>query len=474
MAAFRFRESEGAPEPRLAGALEVGEGRAVPVTVAAASRLSLKVAFGGGARFEQGARFRGLALETPGGTVRLGPCRLATDGAPEGFAGRLLFTGDVYDCRCLVEEGRFAEPRGAFSNLALVLSQRDQIKPEFKEWVSGLVYDLAVYKRFFDDQDRMIEAEPLDVQEAARAALIATEGRRFIEFLRGKDRELARLTRAYTKEEHERHGFYLRRMAWHFILASEIHRRTNLKPRGYAGDAEMMRLIYEDAYVGHFVFNRLLHKHAVEMPGADAVRNRRRLIPRVLREVQARFAGGGTERLRFLSVASGPAWELRDLFLGPDDAARFQCSLLDQDTEALRAARRAVAAVEAERGLSISVAYIEESVRTMLRDRHLADRIGRFHFIYSMGLFDYLTPPVAKAVLARMHTLLLPGGTLLVGNYHVSNASRVYMDYWLDWPLYYRTEDDFLALAEGLGDSTAAATFDESGCQMFLRIERPA
>jgi extracellular factor (EF) 3-hydroxypalmitic acid methyl ester biosynthesis protein len=473
MAAFRSTESDRGPEPRLAGALELEEGRTVPVTVAAASRLSLKVAFGGGARFDDGALFRALSLETPAGTVRLGPSRLTTAGAPAGFAGRLLFTADLYECRPLVEEGRLADPRGAFSNLSLVLYQREQVRPAFKEWVSGLVYDLAVYKRFFDDQDRMIEAEALDVQEAARAALIATEGRRFIEFLRAKDQELVALTRGYSKEEHERHGFYLRRMAWHVILASEIHRRTNLKPRGYAGDAEMMRLIYENAYVGHFVFNRLLHKYAVELPGAEAVRKRRRLIPRVLREVQARLADAGTAQLRFLSVASGPAWELRDVFLGPEDAARFQCSLLDQDAEALRAARRAVAAIAAERGVSISVAYFEDSVRTMLRDRRLADRIGTFHFIYSMGLFDYLTPPVAKAVLAKMYALLLPGGTLLVGNYHVASASRVYMDYWLDWPLYYRTAPDFLALAEGLGESTAAVTFDESGCQMFLRVEKP-
>ena len=59
-----------------------------------------------------------------------------------------------------------------------------------------------------------------------------------------------------------------------------------------------------------------------------------------------------------------------------------------------------------------------------------------------MGLFDYLTPPVARAVLARLLDLLAPGGALVVGNFHVANRSRVYMDYWMDWPLYYRSEAD--------------------------------
>jgi extracellular factor (EF) 3-hydroxypalmitic acid methyl ester biosynthesis protein len=366
-----------------------------------------------------------------------------------------------------------ARASGAFANLPLVLSLRERIRPEFRDYVARLVYDLSVYKRLFDDQDRAIEAEPLEVHELAREALLRTEGRRFIDFLRAKDEELLGLVRGYSSEEHERHGFFLRRMCWPFILGSEIHRRTNLKPRGYAGDAEMMRLIYEDRYVGHFLFNRLLHKHAVEMPGADAVRNRRRLVPETLRDVERRFSiGGGPPRLRILSVASGPAWELQDLFLSPRDASRFECTLLDQDPEALAAARRAVSALEVERKLRVCVTYLENSVRTMLRDRHLAERLGTFQFIYSMGLFDYLTPPVARAVLAKLHSLLAPGGTLLVGNYHVANASRFYMEYWLDWSLYYRTEESFLALADGLEAASTAVTLDESRCQLFLRMEK--
>jgi extracellular factor (EF) 3-hydroxypalmitic acid methyl ester biosynthesis protein len=131
-----------------------------------------------------------------------------------------------------------------------------------------------------------------------------------------------------------------------------------------------------------------------------------------------------------------------------------------------------VAAIEKALGARIAARYLADSVRTMLRDRYLGDRLGTFHAVYSMGLFDYLTPPVGRAVLAKAFDLLLPGGTLLVGNYHVAHSSRTYMDYWLDWPLYTRTEDGFLALAEGLEGASATIDFDESGCQMFLRIEK--
>jgi extracellular factor (EF) 3-hydroxypalmitic acid methyl ester biosynthesis protein len=91
-----------------------------------------------------------------------------------------------------------------------------------------------------------------------------------------------------------------------------------------------------------------------------------------------------------------------------------------------------------------------------------------------MGLFDYLTPPVARAVLAKVFDLLEPGGTLVVGNYHVRNPTRLYMDYWMDWVLYYRTDASFLSLADALPARNARVTYDATGSQMFLHLDRPA
>lgn len=461
-----------AEAPVRRGRLEDGEGASRPVTIAPGTRISLHVAFDGGAPVANGAVFSRLVVDTGQGELALATCRFHAEGGTRARAGRLVFLEDVVDCNALVFEGRRFDLKAAFENLPLVLSQRERIRPEFRDWVADTLFDISVYQRFFDDQDRLLAGEPAEAADAARDALIRAEGRRFIGFLEDRARALAEVVAPYAKEEHERHGFYLRRQAWHLILASEIHRRTNLKPRGYAGDSEMMRLIYENAYAGRTTFEKLLHKQAVEMPAAQAVRNRRRLVPRVLREVLAGFPDLPVHGFQFLSVASGPAWEMQDLFLDASDVERFHCVLLDQDTEALATAREGIARIEAARGIRARVDYVDESVRTMLRSRDLAERLGRHHFIYSMGLFDYLTPPVARAVLARVFELLEPGGTLLVGNYHVGNPTRVYMDYWMDWPLYYRTEESFLELADGLEAVRREVTFDETGCQMFLRLDR--
>ncbi len=463
-----------AAEPRRAGRVE-REGRVLALSATAATRLSLAVEFLDATNVPDGAVFETLEVDLESGPVRLGRCRFASEGGlARGSHGHVVFLDDVYDCRSLVHEGRFVDLRGFFQNLPLVIGQRDGIRPEFKEYCANLVYDLSVYKKFFDEQDRIIGEEPDDVAHAAREALLQTEGRRFMSFLDAKVAEMNEVVRGFSQEEHERHGFYLRRQIWPYLMASEFLKRTNLKPRGYAGDAELMMMLYEDAYVGTYVFNQLMHKHPVDTPAADSVRAGRRLVPRVLGEVLGRFQGLPPHGFRVLSLAAGPASELENVVLDRADADRFDFTLLDQDPQALDLARETVRRVEAARGVHLSVRYVLDSVRTMIRTRDLPGVLGRHHFIYSMGLFDYLTTPVARAVLAMAYGLLEPGGTLLVGNYHVANPSRHHMAYWADWSLMHRTEEGFRSLADGFDPASASIEFDGSRCQMFLRVEKPA
>ncbi len=468
----RSAEADLAPaeEPLRAGRVEQG-GRKLELSATSASRLSLDVCFESG-EVADGTVFDALEIDAER-PVRLGRCRFAAEGsAARASRGRLVFLDDLYDCRSLVHDGKCVELRGTFQNLPLVIAQRDRIRRDFKEYCANLAYDLSVYKRFFEEQDRNIDGERTDVAEAARDALRRTEGRHFMGFLDAKLEELAGLVRAFGPDEHQHHGFYLRRTLWPYISGSRFLRHTNLKPRGYAGDAEAMLMAYDNAYVGDGLFNQILHKHPLETAAAEAVRRRRTLVIRVLRDVCARFSGLPRHGFRFLSLACGPASELNELLKQREDFDRFACTLLDQDPDALEMARGTIHGIERRHGERVEAKYVRESVRTMLHTRQLHEHVGRFHYVYSMGLFDYLTAPVARAVLSRVFGLLEPGGTLIVGNYHVNNETRLYMDYWMDWPLFYRTEETFLDLARDLPARNVSLEFDDTRCQMFLRLER--
>lgn len=278
----------------------------------------------------------------------------------------------------------------------------------------------------------------------------------------------------FDKKDHQSHGFYFRKQVWEFILGSEFLRRTNLKPRGYVGDSQMIFMCYENDYRGNFVFNRLIHKHPLETEAGHGVRNRRVFIPQVLRRVQKEFSGLPKWGFKFMSVACGSAVELQDVFMNADDSEAFHCVLFDQDVRALNEAKEGIEQIIKTRGIHSKIDYLNESVRTMLRNPQLFERWGQFHFIYSLGLFDYLTPPVAKRILKKLYDLLLPGGQLLIGNFHINNPNRYYMEYWMDWVVYYRTEEAFTDLSNDIQGAESSVFYDETGIQMFLNVRKSA
>jgi extracellular factor (EF) 3-hydroxypalmitic acid methyl ester biosynthesis protein len=455
----------------LKASLAVGD-KKIPVEARYASKYSLLIRFYNGNYFRDGTEFSELTIKVNGSSEKLGRCRLISEPNIDGFAGRITFVDDVYDLQSLIFDHKVVRLQSAFFNIPMILCHKQDIRAPFKDYTADLTYDLNVYKSLFDKLDSEHAEEPSDVKQAVQQAIINTEGRRFMGFLDQRLTELERLVSDFSREEHERHGFYFRKQLWPFILCSPFMARTNLKPRGYAGDSEMMSMIYSNGYWGDSTFAKLMHKHPVEHPAAQAVRNRRVFIAGKLPQLKGKFRLAQGERLKALSVACGPACEIQDVLLSEGDFERYHFSLLDQDRHALLEAAKSVDRIEKKSGLKVKVEYLNESVRTMLTSPKLKSRWGQFHFIYSMGLFDYLTPPVAKAVLSKLYQLLEPGGEMVIGNFHASNSSRTYMEYWLDWVLYYRTERDFIDLFQEPGSADTEVVFDDTGVQMFLHIRK--
>lgn len=455
------------------GAWVVHNGTEVPVHARYGSKFSLWVSFEEDTTVTDGACFEALRLEIDGEVHELGPCRLIWEPNIEGYAGRLVLTDDIQDFESLffgTEYGtRPVTLDSAFVNVKLLLNHKKSIRDEFKDFVADLSYDLGVFQNAFDTLEAEYADEPAIVQEAILTVITGTEGARFYDYLTESHLALHELVCDLGKTEAQRHGFYFRKQLWNILLQVPIMARTNLKPRGYAGDSEMMRMLYAQKYEGDSTFAKILHKHAVDRPAAAAVRNRRTTIANWFMDVAGDRKSGPK---RLLSVACGPAQELEEILRNPGVPDRLSVTLFDQDQYALLEAARLLDGLERAIGRRVSVEYLRESVRTMLVAPRLRDRWGNFDLIYSMGLFDYLTPPVAKAVLNRLYELLNPGGQMMIGNFHAANPNRHAMEYWLDWVIYHRTEEEFLALASDLPEESSSIHTDETGIQMFLSITK--
>ncbi len=444
----------------------------IPVVAKYASRFSLLVRFANGTKAGSETCFKKLVFEIKGKKLSLGPCRYLSEKNTNGYQGRIVFSKDVYDLKSLFYKNKMENLQTEFLNLPLVLAHKNKIKTRFKEFVSNLTYDLNVYKTTFDALDAKFANEPDVVREHVQDVVIGTEGKKFMQFLDDKLFEFENIIINYSKNDHERHGYYLRKQIWNFILCSRFMVRTNLKPRGHSGDSEMMRLLYDNKYVGLTIFEKLMHKHPIEHAAAQAVRNRRQLIANMLKKLNPSKTKPKGEKIRVLSAACGPAFELQDVLKSKKDCQKYHFTLLDQDKKALAEAANLVAHLEKKWDVSIEVNFLTESVRTMLATPQLEEMWGKFDFIYSMGLFDYLTPPVAKAVIEKLNKLITVNGEMVIGNFHISNPSRGYMEYWLDWVLYYRTEQEFIDLLKESKTCKSSVFFEDTGSQMFLHVKK--
>lgn len=456
-----------------------GATEAWPATVVGTRPYSLLISFTGTPP-DSSQDFIGCALELEAATEDLGACRFEphpahphrrADDRPRPVGdGTLIFLDGVFDFGELLRHQRVLDLRQKLTQLPLMLSRRQAIVPAFRDYCADLLYDLSVRRCLYDQTDRQLSEDAEAARTEVHRLLVESEYPTFVQFMDKAVAELKELVAPFSRAEHEQHGFYFRKQLWDILLRSALLARTNVKPRGYAGDSEMMEMIYANEFVGDTIFEKFMHKYAVALDAAQAVRNRRDMIRQAIDGLRA--ANPTWQPLRLLSVACGPARELTDLLTGPAEREAYHLTLLDQDAEALAQARSGLLALDARLGGRAHATFVKQSVRTMLRAPDLSSLLGRHHVIYAMGLFDYLAQPVAKAVLARCWDLLEPGGEILIGNYHKGHHDRVFMDYWADWVLLYRREADMLALAEKLPMATARVIFEETGCQMFLRVRK--
>jgi len=445
-----------------------------PIDAETASKYSLFFRYAENKKLSDSNQPVNLLIQNNGDSFEIGPCRILPGSDMDGHSGCLVFCDAVYEIPTLLYEKKAVKLQAVFNDLAELRERKKAITGLFKEYTSDLAYDLSVYKKIFDDLDSRYREEPEDVSASIQKSIISSEGQNFLRFFHEKVEELNQIVKGFNQRAHQQHGFYFRRQLWHFILCCALMARTNLKPRGYAGDSEMMRMIYLDDYQGDTTFCKLMQKYTVSVPAAQSVRNRRTLIVDILHRFHAANCIAPQEKLRVLSVACGPAFEIEDILKSPHDFKTYHFTLLDQDPLALKEAKHYIYGIENKAHSRVQAEYVNLSVRLMLAGEPAVHNLGNYHFIYSMGLFDYLTTPVAKAVIEKLYRLLAPGGEMVIGNFHVSNPSKHFMEYWGDWYLIHRTDEEFKNLLPETSGAQVSLIFENTGSQMFLDLKKPA
>ena len=194
----------------------------------------------------------GLELQVDGKSIGMSSCRVLEERGGESAAGmrRLVSLDRLLDFEKLLFHSKVDEIDATFSKLSPILGYKETIDGTFRSFVSDLTYDLNVYATHLDQIDSGYADEPQSVKDLIQASLIKSIGPSLKKYLDTEMDRLEELVSGYSAQEDEHHGYYFRKQLWNVILRSPILARTNLKPRGYNGDSEMMRMIYRDEYQG--------------------------------------------------------------------------------------------------------------------------------------------------------------------------------------------------------------------------------
>lgn len=258
-----------------------------------------------------------------------------------------------------------------------------------------------------------------------------------------------------------------------FLMQAPVLYRARYKPFGYPGDYEVMHFIYEREFEGATLFARAVGLGFWRTRAAQAVRTRKDLVKRELNALLYRRAGS-PRPVRVLSIASGSAQELYELFGELENApVPLEVVLFEQDKNALAHAwRRLSPRVEQRFRGSVRLVFLHDSIKRLLRDRELFTPFGEFDLIYSCGLYDYLQRTTAVTLTRRLFSATAPSGKLLVANM-VDHPTRWLMEMHLDWSLVYRTREELLDIGRHAAPEAHSRILEEeSGVNPFLALSR--
>jgi SAM-dependent methyltransferase len=243
-----------------------------------------------------------------------------------------------------------------------------------------------------------------------------------------------------------------------------ITRRSFARPRGYAGDAVLLDLMYQTEMPERARASKLgqeICQFMYEQPSATSLRGRRDLLARRLNALSEERPDAG-----ILSVACG---HLREAQLSQAVRERRLGRYLavDQDPKSLAVVQREL--------VPFGIEAVPGSVKALLKGQ-LA--FSDLDFIYAAGLYDYLPQALTIRLTRLLFSMLRPGGKLLLANYTdatFDSGCKAYMEAFMDWWLIYREEHEVQEWLQDIPRSELAAHRlfrDEVGNLIYLEAVR--
>lgn len=363
-----------------------------------------------------------------------------------------------------------------FQRFVEAVQQNYRVSPEFKVAVGDMQSALIELRRWLEQVEVGIRAQP----DGSRGEV----ERKIVQQLRGPVTPLiAELFERFNQvcarvpeELRATHSHYAKRQLHPLVLCAPFMYRTFEKPLGFAGDYEMVNMMARDPYEGGSVFAKLLNTFFLDTPPVVAHRNRLDYMDKVLTEETSR-AVRDRRKARVFNLGCGPAIEIQRFIANSELSQHADFTLLDFNDETVAYTEQKLRDAKSRHQRGTNVQVIKKSVVQLLKESSKPVSklgAGSFDIVYCAGLFDYLPKPVCEKLMNVFYDLAAPGGVVLATNVDISNPSRNWMEFVVDWHLEYRSGKDMAALRPSRAPADGCRVeSDDSGVNIFVKVRKP-
>ena len=228
--------------------------------------------------------------------------------------------------------------------------------------------------------------------------------------------------------------------AGHLLERGWLQNRARTKPRGYAGDHELLARIFSGQLCEDRL-GRLFDRYFQDQAAPQAVRNRMQMA----KEWIELAVCAGQSPVRIAIVGSALGLEVREALerLNEEARRRVSVTLIDLDPAAIDLAReRLTSLLPAEHVTAISTNIFR------LPQRPESEALAGTDLLICLGLFDYLDDEAAVNMLRCFYEKLADGGRMVVFQFAPHNPTRGYMEWFANWYLTYRDATELRRLVE--------------------------
>jgi len=245
--------------------------------------------------------------------------------------------------------------------------------------------------------------------------------------------------------------------------------RAYNKPRGYAGDFEMMNQIYRSGYEGDDLLGKVLHRYSTNEASSRSVYFRRPYFSSKMKEMISLRKG---EKLHILTLACGPAVEIQKLIeeLPQEDLSNLHFTLVDLDGEALAHAQTKIYQSLINNNKNISISFVNENAFKILKNPQ--GYLDKYDFVYSGGLFDYFDNKTSQALVTLFSKHMNPGGQIIIGNFIHENPTKAFCHLVCGWYLIHKTEDEIRGWAKYVEGADIKIEYDDQKINAFLIVNK--